>query len=201
MKNVSNHWENFISSHPHGCVSWNVSIIPPPADVKKSHPHGCVSWNVLLIHLYAFLMSHPHGCVSWNVKLTKSRRDRRGHTLTGVWVEMWRIHSPVSGSGSSHPHGCVSWNFTQMIPQTHIKSHPHGCVSWNLLGGTKPRFIESHPHGCVSWNHRITLWCHVCSMSHPHGCVSWNRQIIDAVGKFRVTPSRVCELKCQSLYR
>ena len=97
-------------SHPHGCVSWNLSPVTSVKFRMKSHPHGCVSWNALIIHLTNGRRSHPHGCVSWNqITLTRCLCQKRVtpsrvcelkyknwgyahnlfcHTLTGVWVEM-----------------------------------------------------------------------------------------------------------------
>ena len=79
------------TSHPHGCVSWNlpksfgyaeichtltgvwVEIIGYHlryASFNQSHPHGCVSWNLTKFSLFSIIFqSHPHGCVSWNFTL------------------------------------------------------------------------------------------------------------------------------------
>ena len=102
-------------------------IIPSPV----SHPHGCVSWNFALRLFFQYQSvtpsrvcemkyqylhrtvlpaeSHPHGCVSWNLFISAKSNERRGHTLTGVWVEILNLRFFIALS-LSHPHGCVSWN-------------------------------------------------------------------------------------------
>ena len=101
------------------------------------------------------------------------------HTLTGVWVEIW--------GGEK-----IGWK--------RRKSHPHGCVSWNL---TESVLLQR------SWSHTLTgVWVEmifrlttaITSRSHPHGCVSWNYIRRHNIRRNFVTPSRVCELKCFSLY-
>ena len=118
-------------SHPHGCVSWNRKKSTKNKEKNWSHPHGCVSWNELFYNtfdesevtpsrvcelkspqLVEQVMngeSHPHGCVSWNVRQQKQEAKGNGHTLTGVWVEIWRYQQRDT-FWRSHPHGCVSWN-------------------------------------------------------------------------------------------
>ena len=53
------------SSHPHGCVSWNLTKFSL-FSIILSHPHGCVSWNFIFLKGGLLCVSHPHGCVSWN---------------------------------------------------------------------------------------------------------------------------------------
>ena len=60
-----------------------------------SHPHGCVSWNLRAMQIIVlFSKSHPHGCVSWNARRQHEINMGRSHTLTGVWVEICCYHSP-----------------------------------------------------------------------------------------------------------
>ena len=103
-----------VSSHPHGCVSWN-----KPIYLIKSF---CFSHTLTGVWVEIFVvpdswqwnMSHPHGCVSWNSIAPGVLRDSRivtpsrvcelkliycwiiqqfpSHTLTGVWVEMTYSH-------------------------------------------------------------------------------------------------------------
>ena len=131
-------------------------ITVPIMPVLSSHPHGCVSWNVVyLIFDNQRSASHPHGCVSWNLPCWHGWYKVLCHTLTGVWVEivqppLFLMISSVTPSrvcelkylqsksghriSESHPHGCVSWNFNGIIVvQIYLRSHPHGCVSWNLV--------------------------------------------------------------------
>ena len=83
------HLPKHISSHPHGCVSWNIFNPCGHRLTYRSHPHGCVSWNTYIFSDVPWnFLSHPHGCVSWNSAHRRHWREKQ-----------W-----------SHPHGCVSWN-------------------------------------------------------------------------------------------
>ena len=62
----------FIKSHPHGCVSWNISDLIFTVNFG-SHPHGCVSWNIKSASAVKNAkVSHPHGCVSWNYAVCRA---------------------------------------------------------------------------------------------------------------------------------
>ena len=163
-------------SHPHGCVSWNISIKPSIANNIKSHPHGCVSWNLIYCWIIQqFPMSHPHGCVSWNHHVfinnkrffvTPSRvcelkyvlevwnNVEICHTLTGVWVEIQQ----------------------QLFPFVWECRH--------TLTGVWVEMICRH-----GWEPtRMVTPSRVCELKYcmDYYCVACNS----------VTPSRVCELKC-----
>ena len=101
-----------MESHPHGCVSWNLVCLRMMQ--LASHTLTGVWVEMLKKHtIYPVIfMSHPHGCVSWNrtfnstliiIQVTPSRvcelkysgdekvgANKVCHTLTGVWVEIWR---------------------------------------------------------------------------------------------------------------
>ena len=105
-----------------------ITITKPPF---LSHPHGCVSWNMSEIKSVQVQLSHTltgvwvemKRLILWKMrkKVTPSRVcelkyqtllricDSLGHTLTGVWVEIAQF-TFVNTGVSSHPHGCVSWN-------------------------------------------------------------------------------------------
>ena len=164
----------FISSHPHGCVSWNTEVkIMEKFTVShtltgvwveicytgetflvklKSHPHGCVSWNVIYTaSIYKACESHPHGCVSWNVLAIITRVLDFCHTLTGVWVEMNNSKQSLKHLSHTLTGVWVEISVTEFTSSFRA-SHPHGCVSWNLLWYVRESWTSSHPHGCVSWN-------------------------------------------------
>ena len=207
-------------SHPHGCVSWNVNLLSIFHAPSSSHPHGCVSWNQfqsrwtfcwvrhtltgVWVEIYFWphkisysVGSHPHGCVSWNIKyivlhiimiVTPSRvcelkckkypiwTDVCSHTLTGVWVEI---------------------QFRQ------LKQQPNWVTPSRVCELKYPYFfiilISTTGHTLTGvWVEILFALTHrICHKSHPHGCVSWNLHDLTALSMWQVTPSRVCELKCQ----
>ena len=75
-------------SHPHGCVSWNELKFEPGADVPVTPSRVC---ELKYEHLIATCLLES------------------GHTLTGVWVEIY-FPFAILLAAVSHPHGCVSWN-------------------------------------------------------------------------------------------
>ena len=117
-------------SHPHGCVSWNMSEIKS-VQVQLSHTLTGVWVEILSIKNPGLYLSHTltgvwvemKRLILWKMrkKVTPSRVceltyqtllricDSQGHTLTGVWVEIAQF-TFVNTGVSSHPHGCVSWN-------------------------------------------------------------------------------------------
>ena len=128
----------------------------------------------------------------YDVKYRNQNRYR--HTLTGVWVEIVLI-SWYLACLESHPHGCVSWNVYDMTFEDDLEVTPSRVCELKYRAlDIAMEDAESHPHGCVSWNYKDGvhfIWCE----SHPHGCVSWNAKKIESSNKSKVTPSRVCELK------
>ena len=164
-------------SHPHGCVSWNIwSNLSSPRVIR----HTLTGVWVEIWCNYSWftpIMSHPHGCVSWNLLCPQRIHDRWSHTLTGVWVEIKSafISSPLF---KSHPHGCVSWNWTRSIPQA-FWSYRHTLTGvWVEIRCTRYGSDETHGHTLTG------VWVEISITALL--IVIWE-----------VTPSRVCELKCQ----
>ena len=99
-----------------------------------------------------------------------------GHTLTGVWVE---IRQKLKGLTRS-----VSHTLTGVWVEI-----------WCLFTGWER--VASHTLTGV-WVEIIGLSAYdAVGKSHPHGCVSWNSQKHLLIIAWIVTPSRVCELKCE----
>ena len=99
---------DFKTSHPHGCVSWNAYPVAQSV-FQASHPHGCVSWNLMLSEYFPKTAVTPSRVCELKWKHFQDKDSRPGHTLTGVWVEIGRAGYGWIAEGS-HPHGCVSWN-------------------------------------------------------------------------------------------
>ena len=75
-------------SHPHGCVSWNMSC-GIPAERNSVTPSRVCELKFLTTGISNFFnLSHPHGCVSWNYAIIGNGGALGSHTLTGVWVEI-----------------------------------------------------------------------------------------------------------------
>ena len=153
-------------------MSWNVDKLPT-LNIPESHPHGCVSWNVNTIRnkeqeyvtpsrVCELKFCRSQSCVFWF-----------GHTLTGVWVEIFNFGG-FWMEDLSHPHGCVSWNYN--------------CQYCNYIG-------ESHPHGCVSWNSPIRKQERLKKVTPSRVCELKSGTGRHAERYKDVTPSRVCELK------
>ena len=109
-----------LESHPHGCVSWNFKQQKEEKDWKVTLSRVCElkyflqgnrTWvryvtpsrvcelkYVVMIFDHKAPLSHPHGCVSWNSVVHPDDYLFRGHTLTGVWVE---ISYPQSSQGKA----------------------------------------------------------------------------------------------------
>ena len=118
-------------SHPHGCVSWNFCCFSINKTLRQSHPHGCVSWNIVICYILLLCNVTPSRVCELKWHVSGVHTACKGHTLTGVWVEMSETHL-LRIQRPSHPHGCVSWNVKIHIKiERHFLSHPHGCVSWN----------------------------------------------------------------------
>ena len=184
----------------------------------SSHPHGCVSWNGYHTTTYQrWEVTPSRVCELKYSELVKEYREAISHTLTGVWVEIWYLSYTLTAFLGHTLTGVWVEIFTVYYITVSYESHPHGCVSWNYilprkrllpsrhtLTGVWVEIFKSaislvHPQG-----HTLTgVWVEIyfkeakesALQSHPHGCVSWNkykkiRSLID-----KVTPSRVCELK------
>ena len=103
------------------------------------------------------------------------RRFWYSHTLTGVWVEILFQHLRNLTKSVTPSRVCELKLRSKIAQLWKNTSHPHGCVSWNNRFIIKIILrIWSHPHGCVSWNYYILILPNFMLMSHPHGCVSWN---------------------------
>ena len=164
-------------------------------------------------------MSHPHGCVSWNNEWAfKSKRNYvtpsrvcelkldsefeenfyASHTLTGVWVEIVEILEMIKDlivtpsrvcelkcilskvdieTPSVTPSRVCELKYADFAGATGTgRSHPHGCVSWNIADA-----VET----VVDRSHTLTgVWVEI-------------EEYFDSQIANTVTPSRVCELKCQ----
>ena len=134
--------------------------------------------------------------MSWNTIVFASSKLGTRHTLTGVWVEIFK-HIEGRPTLGSHPHGCVSWNLfgdssTYGKPVTpsrvcELKFKPY-ISGDNILAVTPSRVCE------LKWQCR-KKYIQICTVtpsrvcelksgyrqqvsspyaSHPHGCVSWN---------------------------
>ena len=142
-----------------------------------------------------YKVSHPHGCVSWNTTVLGLISPEKGHTLTGVWVEIadWATNTQID---SGHT---LTGVWVEMLPYvlhtnqlivtpSRVCELKSGALVVDVIiyghtltgvwveiekRGYLREKLESHPHGCVSWNNVWRKSC-PCSTSHPHGCVSWN---------------------------
>ena len=168
-------WIDEISSHPHGCVSWNVLVYYPHSSIKQSHPHGCVSWNCI------------GGRNGTRTKVTPSR----------VCELKYQIQQEYYPRYTSHPHGCVSWNLQLKDTADNKTSHPHGCVSWNTAVRKifpEQSFVTPSRVCELKWR---TIRDKVCPLHVTPSRVCELKSVFWAANSiiWEVTPSRVCELK------
>ena len=162
----------------------------------KSHPHGCVSWNVTIkLDFFNFPWSHPHGCVSWNFFISRQPKFRFSHTLTGVWVEM-TIFTVTGLQNIRHTLTGVWVEIQRATGPLQVLGHTLTGV-WVEICQVKHNYLQtqSHPHGCVSWNSdrsKQTLYDYGHTLTGV-----WVEIPIEANKRctIMVTPSRVCELK------
>ena len=166
-------------SHPHGCVSWNLSqlfrwkrrdrhtltgvwveiwVWPPQGRAAGSHPHGCVSWN-----LEDYLVENFN-------RVTPSR----------VCELKWLNISEHSLVLMSHPHGCVSWNADNSRRKITIA----GC---HTLTGV---WVEIPNCWFIQLRSQVTP-SRVCELKLT--------TVLSSNIPQTVTPSRVCELKWQGI--
>ena len=161
-----------------------------------SHPHGCVSWNKSLISAGRFSKSHPHGCVSWNILRRTDRKRLWVVTPSRVCeLKFTRRCAILQTRTASHPHGCVSWNFLHMganfgevVTPSRVCELKSSCV---MLFS----FLSRHTLTGV-WVEIIATMYSYFSPSHTLTGVWVEIPNPDGTDVFRlVTPSRVCELK------
>ena len=183
-------------SHPHGCVSWNLGKSQKISLTGLSHPHGCVSWNLIRFSEAIWIARHTLTGVWVEIAFKAFITSSKSHTLTGVWVEITadvlnKVKAKVTPSRV-----CELKCFKYSIWPICKGSHPHGCVSWN----SNVYWGHTRCNG-----HTLTgVWVEIAAVkcgekvveSHPHGCVSWNLLFLSLRLLAQVTPSRVCELKC-----
>ena len=111
-------------------------------------------------------------CITRNIDVAAA-----GHTLTGVWVEIWR-KACYCRDRERHTLTGVWVEIYQRLSRLFFQMRHTLTGVWVEMSASllASEYSQSHPHGCVSWNYKVgRLWtlCHV-------------------------TPSRVCELKCLS---
>ena len=141
-------------------------------------------------------MSHPHGCVSWNTIVFASSKLGTRHTLTGVWVEIFK-HIEGRPTLGSHTHGCVSWNLfgdsstygkpvtPSRVCELKLQSVGMVChVDGHTLTGVWVEMEAARVSHMQQSCHTLTgVWVEIMQgfnsheniASHPHGCVSWNK--------------------------
>ena len=216
-------WSNWKAHQRHTLTGVWVEITSwfPRYIEKTSHPHGCVSWNLpIFYNLFNQLVTPSRVCeLKWPCRQWHGSLQR--HTLTGVWVEIsnfggfWMedLGHTLTGVWVEIPKKLINKLYNKW-------SHPHGCVSWNLISyGIYKFFSGSHPHGCVSWNSPIrkrerlkkVTPSRVCELKYypdADGNINVSHTLtgvwVEIHNLLRgrppptsggVTPSRVCELK------
>ena len=75
------------TSHPHGCVNWNLKIINTLYLISVSHPHGCVNWNQFIYNRRIFVLVAPSRVRELKPIDARISIVAISRTLPGAWIE------------------------------------------------------------------------------------------------------------------
>ena len=174
-------WQKYIVkwalSHPHGCVSWNFFTAAPILGYFAVTPSRVCE----LKSKYGKLTVKTQGVTPSRVcelkfcPLVLQGKFLRGHTLTGVWVEIQILRSHRQHSRRHTLTGVwvemTIWGLSRLLQRVtpsrvcELKSEYFRCYhlfQGHTLTGVWVEIergfylvtirFKSHPHGCVSWN-------------------------------------------------